>query len=165
MLSLWLLWLSDDMKLLATVFVVLAMSQVEATFPEVADDDGMQINFVTRLDNRPAEQALYNYAKFLQAINQGPGAKNPPPSNPTTDNKMAEEQNTKLCPFTNCTCDIELIKVHGFIKDENGNPTDNCTIHNVPYCRGVCSSTYRYSGYIAPYSYAFGYTHSVGSRQ
>ena len=61
---------------------------------------------------------------------------------PGVDSNMAEDQTTALYPTPNCTCNVSMLVSHGFIGDTNGNPIDNC---NVPYCEGVCSSSYRYS--------------------
>ena len=68
----------------------------------------------------------------------------PPIRPPTGDNEMAEDQTTALCPTRNCSCNVSLLIAHGFIRDRNGRPTDNCTVYNVPYCDGVCPSSYRY---------------------
>lgn len=126
------------MKLLAVIFVLLTISQVQP-FPKVADDNKFQIDLVSRIDDKPVEQALYNYVKFLEEINRNPTPVQPPISL----NEIVEDQSTFLCSTDDCTCNTTLLKVHGFIKNDNGVPTENCTIHNVPYCEGVCSSTYR----------------------
>ena len=231
------------------VFVVLAINQIQAQFPLLADEDGIQIDIVGRVDSTATDhdQELLNYAKFLAKISSYPQQKRPPirpppignseevrppirppisreemrpairpppapignseemrppirppifreelrppirlppignseevrppirppiyreelrppirpppignseemrppirPPISTGDNEMAEDQTTALCPTPNCTCNVSLLVTHGFIRDTNGRPTDNCTIHNVPYCDGVCFSSYRY---------------------
>lgn len=126
-----------NMKLLmlATIFVVgLAISQVQA-FPQVPDRDGFQIDSVSRMDNTPVEELLFDYIKLLEEMNHNDA--------PPSTNEIAEDQTNALCPTANCSCNITLLILHGVIRDADGNPTDNCTIYNVPYCEGVCSSSYR----------------------
>ena len=199
-----------NMKLVIAVFVVLVINQIQAQFPIVADKDGIQIDFVRRVDGTATRQELLNYAKFLAKQNSHPQQIRPPPSppigemanhldsylslmrppikpptkmthppikpptgmadhinsylslmrppirpptrnnemarppvSPPGDNEMAEDQTTALCPTLNCTCNVSLLIAHGFIRDRNSRPTDNCTVYNVPYCEGVCSSSYR----------------------
>jgi len=129
------------MKLLTVIFVVVATNQVRA-FTKTAADNGIQIELVSRIDDKPVEQALYEYAKFLEEINRKPTAVQSS-INPAASDEMGKDQSTALCPTPNCTCNTTFLKVHGFIRSDDGVPTDNCTIHNVPYCEGVCSSTYR----------------------
>ena len=202
---------SMNMKSVIAVFVVLAINQIQAQFPKVADKDGIQIDFTRRVDSTDAYQDLLEYAKFLAKRNSNPQQIRPtamedyissylslmrPPIKPTTgetvdelhppirpptseieeetrphfrlptemadqttshsylslmrppirpsDNEIAEDQTTALCPTSNCSCNVSLLIAYGFIRDRNGRPTDNCTVYNVPYCDGVCSSSYRY---------------------
>ena len=140
-----LLWI--NMKLLiATIFVVLTINQIQA-FPELADKDGIHIDIEKREDSTPAHQALLNYAKLLAEISDFPSQVGPAMNSPATNKEIAEDQTTPLCPTPNCTCNVTLLTAHGFIRDSDGRPTDNCTVYNVPYCEGVCSSSYRYECY------------------
>lgn len=132
--------MSMKLVILAAACVVLAINKTQA-FPQVADEDGIHIDFVRRVDDKPVEEVLLNYAKLLLEIK--PKSPVSPVSLASPHIEMAEDQSTALCPTANCTCNITLLVLHGFIRDSNGNPTDNCTIYNVPYCEGVCYSSYR----------------------
>lgn len=129
--------MSMKIIILAGVLVILAISQVQA-FPQVAEG-GVQIDFVGTVDNAPIQEVTYSYAKFLEAISRRPA----PMRHLHSNFEMAEDQTTSVCPTANCSCNITLLILQGHIRDSNGRPTDNCTIYNVPYCEGVCSSYYR----------------------
>ena len=130
--------------ILAAIFIVLATSQVRAyAYPQLVDDDGFQIDF-ERTEDKPVEEVLFNYARLLLERQRKP---RPPPGPPLSSyNGMAEDQTNAQCPTLDCNCNITMQLLRGFIRDENGNPTQNCTIFNVPYCEGVCESSYRYIG-------------------
>lgn len=116
------------------VFIVLAVSQVWAyAFPQLADDE-IQLDFERVVDNNPVEEIMFNYAKLLLEIQHKPKL---------PGNGMAEDQSNARCPTLDCECNKTMQVLQGYTKDENGNPIQNCTIFNVPYCQGVCESSFR----------------------
>lgn len=125
---------------LAILAAILAICQVQAyAYPQFVDDDGFQVDF-ERTEDTPVEEVLFNYVELLLERQRKP---RPPPRHPIPINGMAEDQTNAQCPTLDCECNITMQMLQGFIRDENGNPIQNCTIFNVPYCQGVCDSSYR----------------------
>ena len=145
-----------NMKLVtvAAIFVVgVAINQVWAS-PYV--NDGNRIGSVSRKDNIPEEEVLYYYAKLLAGMNQNapPGVNHNTPSEmshnappgvnhnaPLSTNEMAEDQTNALCSEDDCICDIKHKLVYVTLYS-GSTATHTCKIMSVPYCKGVCTSTY-----------------------
>ena len=144
-----------NMKLVtvAAIFVVgLAINQVWAS-PYVTD--GSRIGSVSRKDI-PEEEGLYYYAKLLAGMNHNapPGVNHNAPSGinhnalpgvnhnaSLSTNEMAEDQTNALCSKDDCICGIKF-KPFLVTLYRRKTATHICKILSVPYCVGVCTSTY-----------------------
>ena len=83
-----------NMKSVVAVFVVLAINQIQAQFP-VADKDGIQIDFMRRVDDSTAtHQKLLNYAAKTSSHPQ----QIRPPVRPPAGEMAAEEMRPPVRP-------------------------------------------------------------------
>ena len=140
------------MKLLAAVLVVLAISQTLA-FP--TNDNGGEIGFsedsnvhrqqrmvfLQGNDAESLEQSLDTYAELLKELNQKSIPRMRPNEQATVTSDVAYDQ-TANSSCNDITYDCSQVKYNtmNHTHPENGDP---CTVFTVPYCQGVCTSSYK----------------------
>ena len=105
--------------------------------PGDAPPGKQNIEFLQENKAKYLEEALYMYTQLLKGMNHGQSNPINKQSDQTID--VAYDQTSALCPDVTCDCDkLKYMAVYG--TNSNG---DSCTIHQYPYCKGVCTSRYR----------------------
>ena len=145
------------MKLLTVVLVVLALSQTLA-FP--TNDNGGEIDFsedssvyslhrqqrmefLQDSDAMSLQESLDTYAELLKELHQKSIAMTQPSEQAGATSDVAYDQ-TATSSCNEETCDCSQLK-YGIFNQTNPQNGDLCNIYTVPYCQGVCTSSYRYS--------------------
>ena len=151
-------------KLMAVVFVVLAICQIQALPTngngveiEFSEDSNIgppqfappqvtnreqKIEFLQDNEAQNLEEALFTYTQLL--MNEKPGIQ------PFQEDNLADEQSTALCSERACDCSIVKIGDFQGIRRDTGEP---CLFAAVPHCEGVCAGIHRY--YTANYVLLF----------
>ena len=143
------------MKLLTVVLVVLAISQTLA-FP--TNDDGGEIDlsedksvyhlhrrrrmeFSQDNDAKSMEKSLDSYAALLKELYQKSITMTQPNEQAGATSDVAYDQ-TSTSSCNEETCDCSQLK-YTTLNHTNPQNEDLCTIFTIPYCQGVCTSSYR----------------------
>ena len=105
--------------------------------PGYAPPGKQNIEFLQDNKAEYLEEALYMYTQLLKGMNHGQS--NPINKQSDQTNDVALDQTTALCPEVTCDCkQLKYMALEG--TRSNG---DKCIILQYPYCKGVCTSSYK----------------------
>lgn len=153
------------MKLLATVFVVLAVCQTEAlpttgdnrieiefsedTIPRFSPSQNLKLpHYPSSYDGIKEEaddnriDTTHHSSKLNVILAQYPDAQYNGMIEEMADDieEVADDQTNAYCNDPQyCDCSLK----YGSYEGTNTNTGEECTVYAVPYCEGVCSSSYR----------------------